>query len=124
MFDDGVYGLSFAPGHDGTGCPAAEDRGEGLVILRRGEIFGSDPHGGLLQGACHFNPDRAEAEVKLQLAIPPFGVLLTGLEAGPDGKVIEVAGRFSAPRPVSSAVVDVGGLPVVVELRYVGPLQT
>lgn len=121
MLDDGVYGLNFesrgAGGRD-EGCL----RGDGLAVLRGGQILGSDRYGGVFRGCYHYDAVRGEAVIEVQLAIPPHGVLLTGLEAGSEGALIDVAGRFAPPRPLSSAVVDVGGVPMVVELRFVGPL--
>jgi hypothetical protein len=55
--------------------------------------------------------------------VPPHGVLLTGFEAGPDGAVVEVSARFPSANPVSSAIVELAGAPVAVELRYVGALS-
>jgi hypothetical protein len=120
MLDDGVYGLSFEIRGAAGSC--SSDRGDGLAVLRGGRILGSDRHGGVFRGRYHYDATRGEAVVEVRLAIPPNGVLLTGLEAGPEGSFLDVAGRFPPPRPVSSAVIDLGGAPVAVELRFVGPL--
>jgi hypothetical protein len=119
MLDDGVYGLSFESG----GAGADPIRSEALAVLRGGCILGSDPHGGVFRGCCRYDGTRGEAVVEVRLAVPPNGVLLTGLEAGPDGAFLDVSGRFPPPKPVSSAVLDLGGVPVTVELRFVGPLS-
>lgn len=114
MIDDGVYGLSFeTPARPGDG---------GLAVLRGGLILGSDPHGGVFRGRYRYDPACGEATVEVRLAVPPHGVLLTGLEAGPEGAFLDVSGRFRPGRPVSSAVVDIAGTPVAVELRFMGPL--
>lgn len=115
---EGVYGLSF------TATASAEmgDRVEGLAVLRGGRVLGSDPHGGVFTGHYHYDAVRDEAVIAVRLAIPPNGVLLTGLEAGPEGLLVDISGRFAPGKPVSSAVVDVAGAPVAVELRFVGPL--
>jgi hypothetical protein len=119
MFDDGIYGLSFeSRAVDGSG----RDRGEGLAVLRAGRIVGSDPHGGVFIGSYQYDAARGDDLVTVRISVPPHGVLLTGFEAGPDGAVVEVSARFAEPRPVASAVVDVAGAPVEVELRYVGAL--
>lgn len=119
MLDDGVYGLSF------SSCrPDDPDfYGDGLAVLRDGHILGSDRHGGVFRGLCRFDAACGEAVVDVRLAIPPHGVLLTGLEAGPDGAFVEIAGRFKPESPVSTAVVEIGGAPVAVALRFVGPLS-
>ena len=120
MIDDGVYGLHFeaAASRGGEG-PASV---EGLAVLRGGLILGSDPHGGVFRGRYHYDPACGEAVVEVQLAIPPHGVLLTGLAAGPEGAFVDVSGRFRPRHPISSAVVDIAGAPVAVELRFMGPL--
>ncbi len=122
MLPDGIYGLSFE-----IGCSASSGadtaRGDGLAVLRGGRIVGSDPNGGLFKGHCRYDAGCGEAVIQVQLAIPPNGVLLTGLQAGPEGAFIDVSGRFPPATPVSSAVVDVGGAPLRVELRYVGRLS-
>lgn len=124
MLDDGVYGLSFeSRGAGGDADPLSHHRGEALAVLRSGRIVGSDPHGGVFRGRCRYDAARGEAIVEVRLAVPPNGVLLTGLAAGPDGAFLDVAGRFPPPRPVSSAVIELGGTPVVVALRFVGPLK-
>lgn len=123
MIDDGVYGLSFESPlkRDGAATPAWS--GEALAVLRGGVILGSDPHGGVFRGRYRYDPVCGEAVIEVQLAIPPHGVLLTGLEAGSEGAFVDVSGRFRPKRPVSSAVVDIAGAPLAVELRYMGPLK-
>ena len=123
MLDDGVYGLSFESRGGGDADPLPLHRGEALAVLRGGRVVGSDPHGGVFRGRCRYDATRGEAIVEVRLAVPPNGVLLTGLEAGPDGAFLDIAGRFPLPRPVSSAVIDLGGMPVAVALRFVGPLN-
>lgn len=121
MLDDGVYGLSFeCRSGDGAGGPPLS--GEGLAVLRGGRILGSDRHGGVFKGRCRYDAARGETVVEVRLAIPPNGVLLTGLEAGPDGAFLEISGRFPLSRPASSAVIEIGGAAIAVELRFFGPL--
>lgn len=119
MLDDGVYGLSFESRGGREDSPL---RGEGLAVLRDGRVLGSDRHGGVFRGHYRYDAARGEAVVEVRLAIPPNGVLLTGLEAGPDGAFLDVRGRFPLSRPVSTTMVDIGGTTVAVELRFVGPL--
>ncbi len=122
MLDDGVYGLSLALRQaDGQGDAGVFS--EALAVLRQGHILGSDPYGGVFRGECRYDAARGESIVEVRLTVPPNGVLLTGLEAGPDGAVLNVSGRFPPPKPVSSTVIDLGGVPIVVELRFVGPLR-
>ena len=120
MLDEGVYDLSIMTLASSNGAGA--DRVEGRAMLRGGRVFGSDPHGGVFTGHYHYDALSGEAVIAVRLAIPPNGVLLTGLEAGPEGLMLDISGRFSPATPVSSAVVEVAGAPMSVELRYVGPL--
>ena len=120
MLDDGVYGLSFASSDEA--CDTAF-RSEGLAVLRDGVLLGSDRNGSVFRGRCCYDAARGEAHVTVRLAIPPNGVLLTGLEAGPDGALLEITGRFEPPRPVSSTLIEIGGERLAVELRFVGPLK-
>lgn len=121
MFDDGVYGLSFESGPD-FGGDGRRAWGEALAVLRGGVILGSDAHGGVFRGRYQYDPAHGEAVVDVQLVIPPHGVLLTGLAAGAHGASVDVSGRFRPERPVSTAVIDIAGVPVAVELRFMGPL--
>ncbi len=121
MLDDGVYGLSFSNGNEA--CREELFLGEGLAVLRDGVLLGSDRNGSVFRGRCSYDAARDEAHVTLKLAIPPNGVLLTGLEAGPEGAVLEIAGRFDPPRPVSSTMIEIDGGRLAVELRFVGPLK-
>ena len=122
MLHDGVYGLGFkSPGPQGH--DPALGQGDGLAILRGGRIVGSDRHGGVFTGSYRYDASRGETRVTVRLAIPPHGVLLTGFAAGPEGAMVDVAGSFKQPAPVSSAVIDIAGAPIVVELRFVGSLE-
>lgn len=122
MIDDGVYGLSFESPSNRDEATTDIWCGEALAVLRGGVILGSDPHGGVFRGRYRYDPVCGEAVIEVQLAIPPHGVLLTGLEAGSEGAFVDVSGRFRPNWPVSSAVVNVAGAPLAVELRYMGPL--
>ncbi len=121
MLDDGVYGLSFESRSSEDG---GDFRGEGLAVLRGGVILGSDPHGGVFRGRYAYDAARDDIVVEVRLVIPPNGVLMTGLEAGPEGAFVDVSGRFRKPKPVSSAVIDIAGAPITVELRYVGAFKS
>lgn len=124
MLDDGIYGLRFeSTGAGADAGPPSFGEGEALAVLRAGRILGSDPHGGVFRGRCRYDAACGEAIVDVRLAVPPNGVLVTGLEAGSEGAFLDVSGRFPPPKPVSSAVVDLGGVPVAVALRFVGPLK-
>lgn len=120
MLEDGIYGLTFAALAPDEG--GAAQRSEGLAVLRSGRLLGSDRNGGVFRGRCRYDAASGAAVVEVRLAVPPHGALLTGLAAGPEGAFVDVTARIPPPRPVSSAVIDIGGAPVAVELRFVGPL--
>lgn len=121
MVRDGVYGLTIAGPQTTGGVPSA-DKVEALAVLRAGRLLGSDPNGGVFTGRYRYDAACGEAVVSLRLAVPPHGILLTGLEAGPEGLLLDLSGRFALPQPVSSGTVVVAGVPVSVELEFVGPL--
>ena len=121
MVRDGVYGLTIAAAQSPGGVPSP-DRVEALAVLRAGRLLGSDPNGGVFTGRYRYDASCGEAVVSLRLAVPPHGILLTGLEAGPEGMLLDLSGRFALPQPVSSGTVVVAGVPVSVELEFVGPL--
>lgn len=121
MVRDGVYGLTLVPPLTAGGASPA-DKVEALAVLRAGRLLGSDPNGGVFTGRYRYDAACGEAVVSLRLAVPPHGVLLTGLAAGPEGLLLDLSGRFALPEPVSSGTVVVAGVPVSVELEFVGPL--
>lgn len=119
MVNEGVYMVSFAAE---AAAPERAERVEAIAVLRDGRLLGSDPNGGVFTGCYRYDADRGKALVDVELAVPPHGVLVTGLTAGPDGLTLALSGRFDPPRPVSSAVLDVAGEAVAVELRFLGRL--
>ena len=121
MLDDGVYGLTFESG--GGAGPASSERGEALAVLRGGRILGSDANGGVFRGCCRYDAACGEAGFEGRRALPPDRAVPPGLPAGSGRAFLDVSGRFPPPKPVSSAVVDLGGVPVTVQLRFVGPLS-
>lgn len=121
MLDDGVYGLVFAHG-EAAGGGSGNLRSDGLAVLRDGRILGSDRHGGIFKGCFSYDVTRREAIVEVRLAVPPYGALLTGHEAGPEGALLDLSVRFSPSPPVSTTMVEIGGEMITVELRYLGSL--
>lgn len=122
MLNDGFYDLRFLCRSEGAGGDEAPLTTEGMAVLRDGRILGSDRNGGVFKGSCRYDPARDEAIVEVRLAVPPHGVLLTGLEAGPEGAILDLSGRFSPALPVSSTVIRIGEEALSVELRFFGPL--
>jgi hypothetical protein len=56
------------------------------------------------------------------MQIPPDGVLVNGFTAGPSGGMLELVTALEHAAPVSTAIVDLGGEPVEVQLTYLGPV--
>lgn len=112
---DGVYGLSFSRG-DG------QISGQGVAVLREGRIAGSDRGGGVFTGSYAFDPRTTRNAVKLTISAPPSGVLVNGITAGPGGTVFDVSALLDRPQPTSTVIVEAAGLPIEIELSYLGPL--
>jgi hypothetical protein len=119
MLQDGIYGLHYAS----VGGGAAE-AGNALAVLREGKILGSDPWGGVFTGSCEFDPGQRLSKVRLRLEVPPEGTLITGFSAGPAGATLEIVGAVARPAPEATAVVEVAGVPLSVQLTYIGPLPS
>jgi hypothetical protein len=122
MLDDGVYELTYraVPGEPAPDAPTPGD--SALVVLRKGRVLGCDCWGGVFLGQCQFDPVTDQHRVRLQLRVPPGGVLVTGMDGGPEGGTVEIATVLDARGPGVRAVVDVAGAPVEIALRYCGPV--
>lgn len=119
MIDEGLYNLDYRSSVLGEG---GQDGGNALAVLRNGKILGSDRWGAVFMGSYEFDPVSETNSVHLRLHVPPAGQLVTGFEAGPDGAVIEISGRFERAAPVTRTIAEVAGLPVEVTLTYLGAL--
>ena len=117
MLSDGLYGLSYRAQESGEQVLA-----EGLAVLRAGQILGSDPWGAVFTGSCWHDLDHDVSLLRVRLDVPPFGELVTGHAAGPEGRQLDIEATFSSAEPGASAVVDVAGRPLAVELRFLGPI--
>jgi len=117
MLDEGLYGLSYAGEHQGE-----VDHGQGLAVLRNGKILGSDRWGGVFTGSYEYDPVSQANNVHVRLEMPPDAMLVTGFSSGPEGATLDILGAFERAAPVSSAVVEIAGVPVAIELTYLGPL--
>jgi hypothetical protein len=119
MLRDGIYGLDYSAVADG-----AAEAGSALAVLRDGKILGSDPWGGVFTGSCEFDPGQRLNKVSLRFEVPPEGTLITGFSAGPSGATLEIVGAIARPAPKATAVVEVAGVPLSVQLTYIGPLPS
>jgi hypothetical protein len=119
MLQDGIYGLHYTAVGDG-----AADAGKALAVLRGGKILGSDPWGGVFTGSCEFDPAERLSKVRLRFEVPPEGTLITGFSAGPAGATLDIVGAIPRPAPKATTVVEVAGVPLSVQLTYLGPLPS
>lgn len=117
MFRDGIYRIAYSSGLQ----PARADD-EALVIVRDGQILGSDPHGGVYLGTTTEGTATGATEVRLRAEIPPDGVLVTGFTAGCEGASLTVSGTIDPSAQNQCVTVNIGGENVVIEVAYLGPL--
>jgi hypothetical protein len=117
MLDEGIYGVSYTGEHMGE-----VDGGNGLAVLRNGKILGSDRWGGVFAGSYEYDPINKMNTVHVRLEMPPDATLVTGFSSGPDGATLDIVGAFERAAPISSTVVEIAGMPVAIELTYLGPL--
>lgn len=117
MLDEGIYGLKYMVRHAGE-----PESGDGLAVLRSGKILGSDRWGGVFAGSYEYDPVTKANLVHVRLEMPPEATLVTGFSSGPEGATIDVVASLDRAAPVSSAVVEVAGRPLEIELTYLGPL--
>ena len=96
MLDEGVYGLRFdllpSEGDAGAGLSAC---GDGLAVLRGGQILGSDRYGGVFKGCYRYDAVRGEALVEVRVDERVAGTRAVALEAS--GTTVPFQVQMSAP---------------------------
>jgi hypothetical protein len=119
MYQDGLYELSYR-----SPTASGNDADSLLMVLRDGKILGSDRWGGVFLGSCVFDDNANQSTISVRLQIPPGGMLITDSIPRPDGDVIDIVFTLSEDGELNtgSAVVDVGGEPVMIEFVYKGPV--
>lgn len=117
MLDDGIYSLDYRGDADGE-----TTTGDALAVLKSGRIRGADRLGGTFSGSYVFDEDKQSNTLHVRLQIPAGGVLVNGIEAGPDGTTLDIVGHFDRAAPLSRSAVDIAGRPVDITLTYLGPL--
>ena len=115
MLKDGLYELHYSAG---TGADAAGD--SLLIALRSGRVLGSDRWGGLILGECVFDQATSLHHVKVELKVPPGGILVTESAPREDGGIITIDADLDDQTLRGCGVVDVGGLPVKIALQFKG----
>jgi hypothetical protein len=111
---DGIYAIQFEA--------SDSEIGHATAALRKGAIFGSDREGGIFSGHYQFDAARNLNRIDIRFFVPPGGSLVTGFSAGPEGDAVDIVGEFGNldTRPVIK--LNVGEVPLEVELNYLGPL--
>ncbi|MBU2580333.1 MAG: hypothetical protein KJ622_01255 [Alphaproteobacteria bacterium] len=117
VWRDGLYRVHFAV--EGR---AVEESGEALVVLREGSIFGSDKFGGVFEGQLVVRPSGRGAGLRLQVRVPPGGVLVTGKRVGFEECVVDVSGELSHEDQEFGGICELLGERLVVKFRYIGIL--
>lgn len=116
---DGLYSLRYGPL---GACLKLGDNGDGIALLKAGRIVGSDAGGGKFEGSYQFDSGRQTFHFRVWLRVPPEGQLMTGLDTGLAGSLVEVVADLKGPDPFSSTVAHVEGRPLSLKLAYLGPL--
>jgi hypothetical protein len=119
VFEDGFYSLTYGTS---TGDHGKTDRTGGVALLRSGRIVGSDAGGAKFEGTYQFDSTRQTNHFHVWLRVPPVGELVTGLDSGETGAMVEVVAELDCADPVASTVVHIGGRPLGLTLAYLGPL--
>ena len=117
MLQDGLYELLY---HNEEIPDSAS--GSLLVALRDGVVLGSDQWGGVLLGRCEFDQRSRRNSVRVQLKIPPGGMLVTDRSPRLDGGLIVIDAVFGPKGQDVTGVVDVAGQPVRIKLKFKGPV--
>jgi hypothetical protein len=115
MLRDGLYRLTYPIDARGT-------RETALAMVRDGVLFGSDPYGGVYQGATISIEGHASYRITLTGIVPPGGELITGEIAGEDGAAFDLSGIFDPTADHQTIRVQIGDATVQVEVQYLGPL--
>lgn len=117
MFRDGIYRIAYS---SGLQPERADD--EALVIVRDGQIIGSDPHGGVYLGTISEGNPTEAMQLRMRAEIPPEGVLVTGFTASAEGASLAVSGTLDPEAENQRTTVNIGGESVAIEVTYLGPL--
>jgi hypothetical protein len=117
MFRDGIYQIAYVSDLQ----PERVDD-EALVIVRDGQIMGSDPHGGVYLGSMSQAKPTEAIKLRVRAEIPPEGVLVTGFTASAEGASLAVSGTLDPEAENQRATVNIGDESVAIEVTYLGPL--
>jgi transcriptional regulator with XRE-family HTH domain len=116
---DGLYSVRYRPI---ASSMMPYENGDGIAMLKAGHIVGSDAGGGKFEGTYRFDSSRQTFHFRVWLRIPPEGQLMTVLDAGQAGSLVEVVADLERPDPFASTVAHINGRPLNLTLAYLGPL--
>lgn len=111
---DGVYRLDY----DVDAADPVIAAGQGVMIVRKNGVLGSDSDGGVFLGRYIWDLDRASFVVSGRFIVPPHGVLITDLASGAAGMDVEIEATGCGSRFVT----QIAGRRVGIGVSYVGPL--
>lgn len=116
MLIDGIYKIAYAQDEQ------PEDAEIALAVVRNGTVMASDRHGGVYMGTDIQMRSKTECKVHLTATVPANGVLASGFEAGPNGADVAISAIIDTASPDQRAVIEVGGVTLIVDVSYLGPL--
>lgn len=116
MFRNGIYKISYGLPSDEAGLEE-----NAIAVLRAGRLIGSDRHGAVFTGEpmCCTGPLET---IRIQLTLPPGAELVTGYKAGPLGSILNLRGQFDPALNVQTAMIEVAGQKIEVNVAYLGPV--
>ncbi len=116
MLMNGIYKIAFAQ------SAQPQDDEIALAVVRNGKVFASDQHGGVyISDVTKTLTDKICISYFTAL-VPPFGMLVTGIEAGADGAEIEMTAIVDPTSKQQTATLELAGTTIEVDVIYVGSL--
>ena len=109
MLGEGLYSLELRLRSEGRAV------GSALAVVRNGTFLGADAWGGVFSGSCAPNASR---EIRVKVAVPAGGELVTGFKAGPDGAAIDLVGVLRTGEDRRRAAIEIVGQEIDIELSY------
>lgn len=117
MLRDGIYRIHY-PGH----LKSKRKLNTALASFRCGDIFGSDEFGGVYHGHQDQDASRGEQPINIAVKMPPYGQLITGHRAQDGPAMLEMQNSSKLSSDPQMVMVRVNGVPVEIEICYLGPL--
>jgi hypothetical protein len=119
MFRDGLYKIAYP-----VFAQSLRELEEAVAVVSRGRVFASDRHGGVYRGAGVPTADGRGLQVEMTATVPADGELATGFEGGRYGALAAISGYVDPAAPSQHAIVQISGMPIEIEISYIGPLPS